>query len=138
MRRQIGHTRLDPALRFLDLAAMATLSHLREVMVPDLVELGLRDLDLSAVTGPQRALTQRIARYIYEQVDGAGAPRFAGIRYLSRFGDGQECWAVFDTRMAVESIVIEPAILPDDPDLLAVAHAFGLSIEVLHCRYLRP
>ena len=117
---------------------MSTLGHLREAMATDLVELGLRDLDLSVVTGPQRTLTQRIARYVYEQVDRDGMPRFAGIRYLSRFGDAQECWAVFDTRMAMRGTVIEQSILPNDPDLLAVAHAFGLTVEVLDGDDLRP
>ena len=138
MRRQIGHTLLDPELRFVDIAAMSTLSHLREAMAPDLRELGLTDLDLSVVTGPQRTLTQRIARYVYEQVDLTGTPRFAGIRYLSRFGDAQECWAIFDTRMVMRGTVIEQSILPDDPDLLAVAKAFGLTIEVLGGPNLRP
>lgn len=134
----IGYTRLDPRLRFVDIAAMSTLGHLREAMATDLVELGLRDLDLSVVTGPQRMLTQRIARYVYEQVDRDGTPRIAGIRYLSRFGDAQECWAVFDTRMAMRGTVIEQSILPNDPDLLAVAHAFGLTVEVLDGDDLRP
>lgn len=134
----IGHTQLDPDSRFVDIAAMSTLSHLREAMAVDLVELGLRDLDLSVVTGPQRTLTQRIARYIYEQVDGDGTPRFAGIRYLSRFGDGQECWAIFDTRMVTRGTVIEQSILANDPDLLAVARAFNLTIEVLDGDDIRP
>lgn len=133
MRRQLGHTRLDPELRFVDIAALSSLSHLREAMASDLMELGL-----SVVTGPQRTLTQRIARYVYEQVDSDGAPRFAGIRYLSRFGDAQECWAMFDTRLVMRGTVIEQSILPDDPDLLAVAHAFGLTIEVLNGPNLRP
>lgn len=138
LKRQIGHTRLDPGLRFVDIAAMSTLSHLREAMAEDIVALGLRDLDLSVVTGPQRILTQRIARYVYEQVDSDGMPRFAGIRYLSRFGDEQECWAIFDTRMVTRGTVIEQSILPGDADLRAVAGAFGLTIEVLEGPNVRP
>ena len=134
----MGHTRLDSALRFVDIAAMSTMSHLRDVMAKDAFELGLEDFDLSVVTGPHRKLTQHIARHIHEQVDTEGRPRFAGIRYLSRFGDNKECWAVFDTRIKHGDVFIEQNILPDDDDLLSVARVFGLTIEVLDGHYLRP
>lgn len=47
-------------------------------------KLGLEDLDLSAVTGPHRRLTQEAARYVYDLEDSSGSLAFAGIRYISR------------------------------------------------------
>jgi len=138
MEHQFGHAFLDPSLRFADLGAAATLNHLRRAMANVVVELGIDDIDLSAVTGPHRRLTQRIARYVYEQVDDEGKPRFAGIRYLSHHGDNQECWAVFDTRTTFRETDVEPNILPDDADLLVVARMFGLTVEVLDGQYTRP
>ena len=55
---------LDPALRFVDIAAVDTMQHLRVALAPLLERLGVADIDLSSVTGPQRRLTQEIARYI--------------------------------------------------------------------------
>ena len=138
LHRQIGQNPAGPALRFVDVTATATLNHLRYALADVVMELGLQDIDLSAVTGPQRTLTQRIARHVYDQVDPEGRPRFAGIRYLSHYGGDHECWAIFDTRMVHHDTYVEQTLLPDDPDLLSVAHAFGLTIEVLNGHYLRP
>lgn len=79
-----------------------------------------------------------MARYVYEQMDRDGRPRFAGIRYLSRLGSNQECGEIFDTRLTTRGRVMELDILPDDPDLMAVARTFGLTIEMLDGHYLRP
>lgn len=127
-RRQMGNMILYPALRFVDIAAVETIAHLRRVLAPVALSLGLADVDLSAVTGPHRLLTQRAARYVYEQGDAGGVPRYAGIRYLSRLSAAWECWAVFDDRLAGTRDASEP-IRPHDAALRTVAGLFHLVIE---------
>lgn len=125
--RQVGSITLDPALRFVDIAAVETITHLRHVLAPVAVAVGLMDIDLSAVTGPHRLLTQRAARYVYEQVDEHGRPRYAGIRYLSRLNAAWECWAVFNERLVGVQGLPEP-VSPDDAGLQTVAVLFRLIV----------
>lgn len=54
---QIGYTHLSASLRFADIAATRTLNHLRHALADVVLELGLSDIDLSVVTGPNRKLT---------------------------------------------------------------------------------
>jgi hypothetical protein len=68
LRRLLAPTVLDANLRFIDLAAVPTHQYLRQAMATDLVELALKDLDFSTVSGPPRVLTQRCARHIYELI----------------------------------------------------------------------
>jgi len=140
-RRQVGHAVLDPRLRFADVGSARTLGHLRGV--PELArlasELGLADVDLSAMASQARPFTQACARHIHELVRD-GAPQFAGIRYLSRLGAGPEweCWALFDDRVAYVEPPIAQAIPADDPALLEIAHVFHLTIETDDGGLIRP
>lgn len=91
--------------------------------------------------GPSRNLTQEIARHIYEQeIDGE--PLYAGIRYISRLGQDWECWAVFADRIRhIRGMPGPPqTVHPDDPDLLAIAALFSLTIETVegHGQFYRP
>lgn len=134
-RRRLGTTTLDPTLRFVDLAAAATLAHLRVALAATTRRLGLHDFDISAVTGPHRRLTQEVARYVYEHTDQGGHPRFAGLRYLSRLNPAWACWAIFDDRIRHRAEV--PATIhPDDPGLVEAAKVFGVQIELLDGLYL--
>jgi hypothetical protein len=75
--RRVGSTRLASDLLFADLPAPETMRILREELAAVAERLGLKDLDLSAVTGPHRRLTQEAARYIYDLADTSGSPTFA-------------------------------------------------------------
>jgi hypothetical protein len=142
MRRRIGHTLLDPSLVFVDIAAAETMQHLRTALAPLAARLRLADIDLSSLTSQQRRFTQGAARYVYDQRDAVGMPRFAGIRYPSRLTAEWECWAVFDDRIRhVAGWPSFPAtFFADDPDLLRVAAIFDLTIELFSGQphYLRP
>ena len=106
-----------------------TIHHLRAVCAAVAVDLGVPDIDVSTVTGPLRLITQTAARYFYEQVDDAGRPVHAGIRYMSRLNPAWECWAVFHDRMAhAPDPVVEP-IRIDDPGLVESACLLDLLIE---------
>ena len=66
-------------------------------------------------------MTRNIARWAYEH-------DFQGLAYRSRFADHLDCWAIF------EGAAIAPSGSPelidrDDPDLVAAARLFGLTIE---------
>ncbi len=63
---------------------------------------------------------------------------YAGIRYLSRFGEGDwECWALFADRV-IATPNLPHDILPNDPHLLEVARTFKLTIEGPKGHYSRP
>ena len=112
--------RLRPRQRWLDLRALATREALRRELAETLLRLELADLDLSGVLGPNRALTQSIARWAYER-------GFTGIVYSSRFDKAFDCWAIFEGA-ALEPIGLAEPLTRDDPDLLAAARLFGLSL----------
>jgi hypothetical protein len=130
LRRRIGHTIVDPEFRFVDVAHVESLQHLRTALAKPSQIAPLTDFDLSAVTSPQRILTQRCARYIYDQIDPEGAPAFAGIRYVSRLDSQWECWAFFSDRFS-HSPEMPTSLFPDDEDLHEIARIFHLTIEVI-------
>lgn len=141
-RRQIGHVVLNPSSRFADVTAAASLSYLRGV--PDLarlaLDLGLADIDMSALSSPVRSFTQACSRHIHDLFDDQEAPRFAGIRYMSRHGaePAWECWALFDDRLRLAGPPTAVPIEADDPHLLAVANLYHLSIETDGNGLIRP
>jgi hypothetical protein len=101
--------------------------------VPELARLatnlGLGDIDLGVVASRARPFTQACSRYIHD-LDLNGPP-FAGIRYLSRLGAGPawECWALFDDRAVFLDRPTASPIAATDPDLLAIARLYRLTIE---------
>lgn len=140
--RHVGHTYLDPSLRFVDIAAGESMQHLREPLASVALEFGVSEIDLSSITSQQRRFTQACAQYIHAQVDEQGRPALAGIRYMSRLNTEWECWVIFDDRIEhAPSFPAPPeSILPDDLDLEAVAHLFHLTIETVRGagHYSRP
>jgi len=140
LRRRIGQTIFDPGLLFVDIAAPETMHYLRTALAPLATRLGLTDIDLGTMTGQQRRFTQGFARHVYDRADASGRPRFAGIRYLSRLNPEWECWAAFDRRLRHSAgwPGFPVSILADDPDLLAIASLFDLSVEVASGSFTRP
>lgn len=127
--RRVGSTRLASDLLFANLPVPETMRVLRRELAAVVGELGLEDIDLSAVSGPHRRLTQEAARYIYEQTDDTGRPIFAGIRYLSRLNPGWELWAVFHDRMRHEPDEVAEPIKAGEPGLVEAATLLGLRVE---------
>ena len=125
--RRLGATVLDPHAAFVDIGDAETLRVLRPVLAPMAAALGLPDLDLSAVLGPARALTQEAARWVYEQRGRSGQGRYAGIRYTSRLDRRWECWAVFSDRLRYHGVRVDP-ISPHDAGLREAAGALGLKV----------
>ena len=127
--RRLGVTRLDESLRFVDVDAAQTLQVLRRVLASIAASLGVSDIDLGAIAGPNRRLTQEVARCVYEQRDPTGEPLYAGIRYLSRLNPEWELWAIFADRIEHSPREVTESIRAEDPDLLEAASLLNLRIE---------
>jgi hypothetical protein len=117
-RRAIGTFRLLPG-RWLDLRRLETFQALR-VAIPAPPAISIRDVDLGAVCGPERAFTQAIARWAYER-------GFQGIAYTSRHDARFHCWALFDTA-TIQPVGGPVPLTPADPDLRTIARLFGLGL----------
>ena len=99
---------------FVDVSSAETISVLRSEssVAAQALQLGLHDIDVSALTGPHRSFTQFVSRYMFELL-----PDCAGIRYVSRFGTDRdyECWALFEGRLEME--VLEAGSIDDVKEL---------------------
>lgn len=126
-RRTAVHVRLPERLQFVDVEAPGTHQYLRGELAGDLVSLGIADLDVGAVRGPDRRMTKMISEWAYTATKD-GEPCFAGIRYESRIRTGWECWAVFDDGDLDIEVLETLPITPEMPELLTVANLFGLKI----------
>ena len=72
--------------------------------------------------GSDRRLTQLMARWAYDQ-------GYAGLTYSCSHRPELDCWAIFEG--ASFSVIGEPATIdPADPEVVAVAREFGLTISV--------
>jgi hypothetical protein len=122
--RRLGTARL--AGTFCDIGHSASLAVLRSSLANRLVHYGLEDLDAGELRlrAPRR-FTQELSRFVYEASDD-GERAFDGIRYRSRLGDEIDNWAIFEPARLDECVT--EAIAADDPDLLAVAGRFGLTL----------
>ena len=100
---------------------------LRKELALGLSALGLNDLDVAAVRGPDRRVTRLIADWAYMADDG-GQPLYAGIRYESRIRSDWEGWALFDDEDLELEVLETLPVTADIPALQVVAHLFGLRV----------
>jgi len=126
-RRSAVHVRLPRDLVFLDVESPVTHQFLRKKLALGLSTLGLSDLDVPAVRGADRRVTQMISEWAYMETDG-DRPRYGGIRYESRIRSGWECWALFDDDELAIDVVETLTIMPDMPGLVSVAELFDLQV----------
>lgn len=128
MRRTIIEVSASEPLPFLDVDAPETLAFLSDELAPQLVALGYdENLDLSLLRNADRRLSRVISLWAYAAEDSEGQFRYGGIRYTSRLGEEWENWAVFDGVDYFETS--RRPIHEKDPDLLAVARTWGLTIH---------
>ena len=126
-RRSAVHVRLPSDAAFLDVESAVTHQFLRNELALGLSALGLDDLDVAAVRGPDRRVTRLIADWAY-MAEEDGQPLYAGIRYESRIRSGWECWAVFDDEDLEVEVLETLPVTPDMPALQEIASLFGLRI----------
>jgi hypothetical protein len=114
--------------RFADVGDPDTLRWLAVRLADVLARNGARDLDLSAATGPRRAVTQAIAREPYLHA------RTHAIEYPSRHGETIRCIAVFETdsdlpRVEPDGRPYRPSVERDDRALERAMALHDLSWE---------
>lgn len=126
-RRSAVHVRLANDVAFLDVESAVTHQFLRTELALGLSALGLKDLDVAAVRGPDRRVTRLIADWAY-MAEEDGQPLYAGIRYESRLKSGWECWAVFDDEDLELEVLDTLPVTTEMPGLQEVARLFGLRI----------
>lgn len=119
-KRGIGRFRVHLTQPLLDVRSLETRQVLRVELAAAIERADLPDLDVSGVCGPRRDLTQEIARRAYEH-------GFEGILYSSRLDSALTCVAIFEGAV-IEPVGVAEPIDPLDPDLLAVAETFHLTL----------
>ncbi len=127
--RLVGWFRLDPGQRWLDLrisapetAVALSREHAIATVLPEL-GYGPR-FKPGDLLGSDRRLTQMVARWAYEQ-------GYAGLTYSCSHRPTLDCWAIFEG--ASFSVIGKPATIdPADPEVIAVAREFGLTISFAH------
>lgn len=113
---------VETSKEFVDLRDAETRGILREQFARSLKRLKLKDMDLSAVSGPHRTLTREISRWAFEE-------GYAGIAYASRH-DGKTCWAIFERRgVTVEATRMAQRVSPTDPALLEAMTIHRLELQ---------
>ena len=105
-----------------------SLPTLRNAFLSTALRYGLADLDAGALRlSAPRALTQRIAAWLYDLGDGAG-DLINGVQFESRHGDGLTLWFIFerdaDPDVSLQLSGIQAVPLP--PDHHDLAEAFRL------------
>jgi len=127
LRRSAVHVHIPSDAVFLDVESVVTHQFLRRELALGLSALGLNDLDVARVRGPDRRVTHLIANWAY-QANNDGEPIYAGIRYESRIRTGWECWALFDDEDLHLEVIETVPITIDMPELRQVATLFGLTV----------
>ncbi|HTW97601.1 MAG TPA: RES family NAD+ phosphorylase [Acidimicrobiales bacterium] len=126
-RRTAVRVRLPRDLVFVDVESPLTHQFLRTELALGLSAMGLSDLDVSTVRGPERRVTQMISEWAYMASIGED-PTYGGIRYESRIRSGWECWALFDDdELEIDVLETRPITL-DMPELQSVAKLFELQV----------
>jgi hypothetical protein len=125
--RLVGEGRL--AGRYADVGAAGSLAMLRIILAGRALHYGLQDIDAAAIRlSAPRGFTQEISRLVYAST----SPSFAGIRYLSRLGDGLVNWAIFESAQDVDAPVTSMSaddVSAADPDLVQALEVLGLRLS---------
>ncbi|EPR75856.1 hypothetical protein ADILRU_1816 [Leifsonia rubra CMS 76R] len=95
-------------------------------MASTLDALGIANLDIATVRGPNRLLTRAIAEWAYSAKDDNDEFLYSGLRYESRLGP-HECWALFSGTPI--DLIEELTISKERTDLQVVARRYGLTVH---------
>jgi hypothetical protein len=104
---------------YADVGHSVWLSSFRQHLAPEALAAGFADFNAHALfaTAP-RSLTQHVSRMVFDN-------RLDGIRYSSKYGLEEECWALFEGRAAIADFE-ETQILVADPGLQSAMRTHSL------------
>jgi hypothetical protein len=93
LKRTIARVVINDPLPFVDATASESLAAFRAA--PKIAEwlraFGLDDVDLSDLVGRDRRVTRLISQWLFDAgIEDGLAPRYSGVRYMSRLGEGYE------------------------------------------------
>jgi hypothetical protein len=117
LNRLLATSSLGAGQRWLDVRSGATIASLRTELAAGLAPLNLQDFDFGDAVGRRRDVTQRIARWAFEN-------GFNGLSYVRRFDMRYVCWALF-AGAKIERVRIDP-VVEDDLALIAALRFHGL------------
>jgi hypothetical protein len=108
----------DVSGQYADIYARNLVSYLRTALAGTAVEIGMTDIDLSALERAEpRTLTQQASRIAFEHA-------YDGIYYHSRYGHSMENWAIFEPFCIANQQ--SEKIDENDPDLMEALRTPGL------------
>jgi hypothetical protein len=120
-RKRIATFRLASGSHFLDLRSVETHAALRTILAAELLAAGYGGaFNFGEIIGTDYVVTQRIAGWAFDQ-------GYGGIVYPSAHNHTSSCWSIFD-RVEIVPLGAPEIIHRDDPDLLAAAALFGLTL----------
>lgn len=129
------HTRVESRvslvrpLPFADVAHAETIVALNQDhgLMAGLARFDVVEIDLGNLAGKDRRVTRYIAEFLAAARDDENQPKYSGIRYLSRLGEGFECWGLFE---GTEFELVERrSIEKNSAELLHVARLYGITIH---------
>ena len=117
---------------YAEVGAARSLATIRAQLAARALHHGLMDVDAAAIrTAAPRGFTQEVSRLVYESRSADGEP-LAGIRYRSRFDDGTDNWAVFESPPgepeSMRVLDVEP-VQPGDPHVTRALSVLGLRVQ---------
>lgn len=101
-RRTIVQVTLDADAKFFDIESPTHHRLIEQELGSVLTMLGVDEVDVAVLRGPDRRVTRFISEWVWGQSDASGNPLVDGIRYLSRSNTDWECWAVYDDVVITE------------------------------------
>lgn len=129
-RRVMGVAELAGA--YADIGAAASLATIRSQLAARALHHGLGDVDAAAIRiAAPRGFTQEVSRLVYGSRGVEGEP-LAGIRYRSRFDDGTDNWAIFESPPGepepIGVLDAEP-VQPGAPEVGRALAVLGLRVQ---------
>jgi hypothetical protein len=127
-RRWLGHTAVDPAMRFVDVEDPSTHAAMDHTLRRRLRGFGVRRIDRSTFLTPDRRVTRTIAARYHWLAQTPDHGTWRGLRYTSRLAADWECWAIWEPSPLLESQLTVAKVTREHAALHAAALRLGVQL----------